>query len=230
MSNSVITYDYCLLNSNLMTQVCYEAPININLINILALLAVVSFFFLIISKFQKENIFSLVSNLNFVQIADLFNLIPLLVVFNFFLLINYNFSINVSYINSLVVALFMYLVPVFLVPMLYFFIFSTGTLMCIGLTQKKSVIGNAVNDYITLVSFLLRFFSQFIRIILITLVFILLYEFINTTINLYLLNLLNSSNSKISTMLVSLVRIMFEVIDCFFIFVIQFNAFFIILL
>lgn len=230
MSKSGITYDYCLLNFNLMTPVYYEAPININLVDFIAVVVAVSFFFLTISNLQKENIFSLISNLNFVQIADLFNLIPILVFFNFFILLNYNSSINVSYINSLVIVLFMYLIPVCLIPILYFFIFSTCTLMCIGLTQKKSVISNAINDYITLVSFLLRFFSQFIRIILITLVFILLYEFINTTINLYLLNLLNNATSRITIVFISLIRTIFEVIDCFFIFAIQFNAFFIILL
>ncbi len=230
MSKSDITYDYCVLNFNLMTPVCYEAPINISLVEIVALLVVASFFFLTISNLQKENIFSIISNLNFVQVADLFNLVPVLMFFNFFILINYNFSVNFSYINSLIIVLFMYLVPVCLIPILYFFVFSTGTLMCVGLTQKKSVINNAINDYITLVSFLLRFFSQFIRIILITLVFILLYEFINTTINLYLLNLLSNSTSKITAVFILLLRTIFEVIDCFFIFAIQFNAFFIILL
>jgi len=213
-----------------MTQVDYIATSNINLFNVAVAVVAVSFFFLIISNLQKENIFSLISNLNFVQAADLFNLLPILIVFNFMILINYNVAVNISFINSLIVVLFMYLIPVFTLPLLYFFVFSTGTLMCIGLTQKKSIVVNAINDYITLVSFLLRFFSQFIRIILITLVFILLYEFINTTILVYLTSINTNSNGAITTILVTLVRIIFEVIDCFFIFAIQFNAFFVILL
>jgi len=213
-----------------MTQVDYVATTNINLLNLATIVITVSFFFLVISNLQKESIFSLISNLNFVQIADFFNIFPILILLNFIILINYHTMINVSFMNSLVIVLFMYLIPVFTLPLLYFFVFSTGTLMCIGLTQKKSIIVNAVNDYITLVSFLLRFFSQFIRIILITLVFILLYEFVSTTINIYFSNINSTSNSMIVSVLVTVARIFFEVIDCFFIFAIQFNAFFVILL
>ncbi len=54
MSESDINNEYCVLNSNLMPPVCYEAPIDINLVEIVALLVVASFFFLVISNLQKE--------------------------------------------------------------------------------------------------------------------------------------------------------------------------------
>lgn len=213
-----------------MKPINYEAPFTLNLYPLVLSAVLVYILSLTVINLKKENIYNLINNLNFIQLADLSNLVPILIIFNAILLLNFNFVVDFAYINTLIIVFFLYMIPIFLIPIVYFLVFSTGSLMCIGLTQKKSVFVNAINDYITLVSFLLRFVSQFIRVVLITLVLILLYEFIHTTFNIYLVNILSHQSSLVSTIAVSLIRLVFELIDCFFIFLIQFNAFFIILL
>lgn len=168
--------------------------------------------------------------LQFLQYYDMFSIVLVYVTSISLVFLLNIFGLHLLKFNALACTFGVYLQPVLLLPFLYMAVFSTNTLLCLGLVQKTSLIGAFINDCITLVSFLLRFGSQYIRIILIMFVFILFYEYLNTVNNLlFSIKSVASSMSLSSAALVAM-RIGFELCDCFFILLMQFNTFFIILL
>ena len=195
--------------------------IQINFFNLFLFLFIFSFFFLKI----KNNVFffNAFITLNIVQFTDLKNnLITTLIGFGLLYFIATIFDFN----YLLVIAILL-IQPVIITPLLYLSTFSLNSLLCINLCQKKSITATLVNDFIAIFSFCLRFVSQYIRIILITAVFILLFEFLNTNFFAYTLstNIFSLNNSFLVVL-----RLLVEFIDCFFILIVQFTTFFTVLL
>lgn len=88
-------------------------------------------------------------------------------------------GISIFSVNSISLLVSVYIQPVLSLPMLYLVTFGVNSLLCLGLVQKNSILAILMNDCITLVSFFLRFLSQYIRIVLILIVFVALYEYLN---------------------------------------------------
>lgn len=228
--NQINNYSFLNLNFYKLDYKFYQF---INFINLKLNLVIIIFIILLILCLLFKNYkfkfkLNTINTLNFINFFDLSNIILLIIIISFNLYIYQNIVCNYININLPIIILF--LLPTVIIPITYFIIFNTSSLICISLTQKKSIFSALINDYITIISFLLRFFSQFIRIILIFLVLVLLHEFINN--NIYLIEITNNSNitKNLNNLNITLIRIIFELIDCFFIFAIQFNIFFIILL
>lgn len=228
--NQVNNYNFLNLNLYKLEYNFYQFKnyIYLKLNFILIIFFVLITLCLLFKNYKFKSKLNTINTLNFINFFDLSNIILLIVIISFNLYIYQNIIYNYININLPIIILF--LLPTTIIPITYFIIFNTSSLVCISLTQKKSILGALVNDYITIISFLLRFFSQFIRIILIFLVLVLLHEFINN--NIYLTEITNNLNinKSLNGLNITLIRIIFELIDCFFIFAIQFNIFFIILL
>jgi len=228
--NQTNNYNFLNLNFYKLDYKFYQFKnyiyLNLNSIVIISLILLI--LCLLFKNYKFKFKLNTVNTLNFINFFDLNNIILFIIIISFNLYIYQNIIYNYININLPIIILF--LLPTIIIPITYFIIFNTSSLICISLTQKKSIIGALVNDYITIISFLLRFFSQFIRIILIFLVLVLLHEFINN--NIYLIEITNNSNiiKSLNNLNITFIRIVFELIDCFFIFAIQFNIFFIILL
>lgn len=173
---------------------------------------------------------ALLGPLQFLQYYDMFSIVLVYITSISLVFVLNILGLHLLKFNALACTFGIYLQPVLLLPFLYMALFSTNTLLCLGLVQKTSLIGAFINDCITLVSFLLRFGSQYIRIILIMFVFILFYEYLNTVNNLFFGIKTTISSISLSSILLVAMRIGFELCDCFFILLMQFNTFFIILL
>lgn len=231
--NSNFSYNELLFNNLYIKKIVFLQNNNFYYINLntIILLNIIILVFIILFKLINSNsIINTIVNLNFIQNNDLKNLIIPIIIFNFLLIINNLIFFKLINIYNMLITLFIFFQPVIIIPFIYIFIFNTSALLCIGLTQKKTVFGVLVNDYIILTSFLLRFFSQYIRIILTLSVFLLLYEYLNTSLLFFLQNMKNNSTLTINSLFLQIIRVLFEVIDCFFILSIQFNMLFIILI
>lgn len=228
--NQINNYSFLNLNFYKLDYKFYQFKNFINLkLNLVIIIFIILLILCLLFKNYKFKFkLNTINTLNFINFFDLSNIILLIIIISFNLYIYQNIVCNYININLPIIILF--LLPTVIIPITYFIIFNTSSLICISLTQKKSIFSALINDYITIISFLLRFFSQFIRIILIFLVLVLLHEFINN--NIYLIEITNNSNitKNLNNLNITLIRIIFELIDCFFIFAIQFNIFFIILL
>lgn len=195
--------------------------------SILGLSSILGFLY---TRRNLTNSKSLLGPLQFLQYYDMLSVVFVYVTAVSLLFVFNIFGLQLLKFNVLVCTFGVYLQPVLFLPLFYMFVFGTNTLLCLGLTQKTSFIGAFINDCITLVSFLLRFLSQYIRIILIILVFILFYEYLNTVSNVLTGFQNNLSNTSVNSVILVLIRVIFELCDCFFILLMQFNTFFIILL
>lgn len=109
-----------------------------------------------------------------------------------FFILNF-FKLYTTKLSTFLLIFLIYVQPVIIIPITYLIIFNTSSLICLSLTQKKSLVEASVNDCITTISFCLRFLSQYIRIILITFVFILFYEYLDS-LNLTKSSFLNNIN------------------------------------
>lgn len=162
---------------------------------------------------------------NIFQYNDATNSLFIILYSVFFFLFTYNYNT----VSNFALALGLLVQPVLLSPLTYLIVFGTSSLLCISLCQKKSIIATLINDLIALFSFTLRFISQYIRIILITTVFLLLYEYINVGVS----NALTSTNLftvTIGSWVTFILRILIELVDCFFILLVQISTFFTVLL
>jgi len=228
--NQINNYNFLNLNFYKLDYRLYQFKnfTNIKLNLLIIILLILLTLCLLFKNYKFKFKLNTINTLNFINFFDLSNVILLTIIISFNLYLYQNIIYN--YINVNLPIIILFLLPTIIIPITYFIIFNTSSLICISLTQKKSIFSTLVNDYITIISFLLRFFSQFIRIILIFLVLVLLHEFINN--NIYLIEVTSNSNinKSLSNLNLTLIRIIFELIDCFFIFAIQFNIFFIILL
>lgn len=179
---------------------------------------------------KVSSVHSLVGPLQFLQHYDMVSVV-LLYITSIVLVFLFNaLGLHLLKLNLLTYTCGIYLQPVLVLPLLYICTFGINTLLCLSLVQKKSIIGTFVNDCITLISFLLRFGSQYIRIILIVFVFVLFYEYLDATIGMFFSIQRTVTNLNLGLALLALMRIVFELCDCFFILTIQFNTFFVILL
>lgn len=228
--NQVNNYNFLNLNLYMLDYKFYQFKnyIYLKFNSIIIIFLILLILCLLFKDYKFKSKLNNINTLNFINFFDLSNIILIIIIFSFNFFIYQN--IIYCYININLPIIILFLLPTIIIPITYFIIFNTSSLICISLTQKKSILGALINDYITIISFLLRFFSQFIRIILIFLVLVLLHEFINN--NIYLIEVTNNLNinKSLSNLSITLIRILFELIDCFFIFAIQFNIFFIILL
>lgn len=180
---------------------------------------------------NTTNFINLLGTLQFISVFDFFTYIINYIILFGFLFILHTLVLSLTSINILSFISLFYLFPVIFLPIIYLLTYSTNSLLCLGLIQKKSIFSSFVNDWITLISFGLRFFSQYIRILLVVTVFTIFYEYINS-LQIYTISLptKNNFNLSLSKLLITIIRLLFELVDCFFILIIQLNTFFIVLL
>lgn len=181
------------------------------------------FFFRIILTIKPHNSFI---TLNIFQYTDFNNnLMPL---FYGFIIILFTFQYtSLSSFLTLLIILFQ---PVLISPLTYLFVFSTSSLLCVSMCQKNSIASTLINDLISMFSFLLRFVSQYIRIILITTVFMLLFEFLDTAFLNYQINSISFNTLTVNNIFVFALRLIIEIVDCFFILLVQISTYFTVLL
>lgn len=203
--------------------------LNLQLISItnalitLFLVISVFIFFKLSTTFKQHNSFI---TLNIFQYTDVVNsLKPLFIIF--FSLFWFTKNTTLFLPTLLLVLLFQ---PVIISPLKYLYVFNTNSLLCISMCQKKLISTTLINDVIAIFSFLLRFVSQYIRVILISTVYILLFEFTNTSFLNGSLIGTNIFQTKINLVFVTLLRLLIEIVDCFFILSVQLSIFFTVLL
>lgn len=203
--------------------------LTVSIVNLTSVVTTVTLFtillllFRVIRTIKPHNSFI---TLNIFQYTDFNNnLLPLF--YGFLLILFTTQYSNVSTFLTLLIVLFQ---PVLISPAMYIFVFSTSSLLCISMCKKNSIISTLINDLISIFSFLLRFVSQYIRIILITTVFLLLFEFLDTAFLNIQINNSFFSSLQTNQLMVFVLRLFIEIVDCFFILLVQISTYFTVLL
>lgn len=208
-------YHLCIHSSSFTNILFYK----INLSVIYFFNSLIVFVLLLITyryRAQLSNYFIVVV-FNITQFIDFKNYLLPIIIYTFIV----NIFISLYSVNVIYNIFLLFLPFVVITFLIYFFTFFTNFFLCVSMTKNKNIITTLINDCILVFSFILRFVSQFIRIILIITVFVLLFEFISNDFNILFLN--------ISTFFINLLRLIFELIDCFFILGVQLVTFFTVL-
>lgn len=192
----------------------------------LFILVVVLVTLFIIEQKVLQKTEKLLNALKFIQNVDLKNVLISFIYVNVLLVLNLPTLVFASSKSPLVFLIIFCVQPTFWIPVSIFLLFNITTFTNIGLTHKTKINQIFLNDTITLTSFLLRFFSQFIRIALITIVLFLFYEYTAQLTN----NTLNEWTiwfSKISNWFIMVItRLTLEWVDVSFVFFVQAGAYF----
>lgn len=201
---------------------------NINLfLNINFVFAILSFMllFFILKNSYIFNKLKGVFSYKFLNIQDSFIFFYFLNFFFVVFLFNFFWKLKTSFF--LVFILFI-LKTVILTPVFYIFNFKTSFFSCVNSTKKDKKTELIWSDFISVVSFFLRFFVQIIRIFLIIVVNSLLLEYVeafsSNSLNLFKSNIFFFKESLFDSALL-LLRFFLECLDFFFILIIQFCAY-----
>lgn len=173
--------------------------------------------------------FFTIFNLQSVQFFDIIILVFLFLFFNLLLLFFHLFINNYLIWSVLLSIFFFFIQPVFIFPIFYLFFFGMNFLLYISLINKKSLLRLFFDDLLILIAFVVRFFGQFIRIFLILSAFFLAGEYLNTELLLLTSNFFYNISYSSNLNIIFVLRLLFEVIHCWFIFSLQLSLLFIVL-
>ncbi len=156
--------------------------------------------------------------------------------FIFWFSIVFIFSFATSFFNKEAPTSSLFLILIFITvastPIFYITSFKINFLNVLNSTKRKNKAELVWSDFITTISFFLRFFIQQIRIFLIVIVNFLLMEYLesfNHTLGLFeSRNVFNFNTTYLDAFLATL-RVFLECLDFFFIFFVQISAFFLVL-
>lgn len=180
-----------------------------------------SWFFLVFFKFKSFFDF----DFDIYETSKVFYIILLL---SFFSLLSYTSFVYFSSFSD-IFFFYLFIVFFFCAMMAFIYIFNFGVFFFIylfGSSTADSFIKDFISSWIDLISFIFRFFLQIIRVVLIVVFYFLLHEYVYFDV---LFFFKSSESSPLLNIFLLFLRLIFELVDFFFLLFVQFLAYVIII-
>ena len=206
----------------------WNNALNLKVISIMWLPFIIISFIIFILIEQKilTRVEKSLNSLKFIQNFDFKQFLINFFLVNVLLIINLPTLVTIHSKSPLVFFIGFCIQPTFWIPVSIFILFNSATFTNIGLTDKVKINQVFFNDMINLTSFFLRFFSQFIRIALITIVLFLFYEYVAQLTNIIINQFIIFCNKLFEILVSILSRLTLEWVDVNFILFVQTSAYF----